>query len=200
MAQRTEWVPHLLTFQEQGLQRDDPPENHHHIYPGPESIQMLLTQGDPPICPSWHPRPPRAPPQHPWETKRLGGRRGRMATQRHQRPRPLRRRHSTLPPIPGQSIPPDGHARHYHHHRGHERHPHPSKSRRAGHTPGPCSPRHHRNAAARGPDGQSRRPTIPLPPPIGGRPLPHQCMLWQPHHYHSGEDLIRAPPAGTQGP
>ena len=26
MAQGAEWVPHLLTFQEQGLQRDDPPE------------------------------------------------------------------------------------------------------------------------------------------------------------------------------
>ena len=26
MAQGTEWVPHLLTFQERGLQRDDPPE------------------------------------------------------------------------------------------------------------------------------------------------------------------------------
>ena len=26
MAQGRGWVPHLLTFQEQGLQRDDPPE------------------------------------------------------------------------------------------------------------------------------------------------------------------------------
>ena len=26
MAQRTEWVPHHLTFQDQGLQRDDPPQ------------------------------------------------------------------------------------------------------------------------------------------------------------------------------
>ena len=26
MAQGPEWVPHLLAFQEQGLQRDDPPE------------------------------------------------------------------------------------------------------------------------------------------------------------------------------
>ena len=26
MAQETDWVPHLLTFQEQGLHRDDPPE------------------------------------------------------------------------------------------------------------------------------------------------------------------------------
>ena len=34
-----------------------------------------------------------------------------MATQRHQRPRPLRRRHGTLPPSPGRGIPPDGHAR-----------------------------------------------------------------------------------------
>ena len=26
MAQGAEWFPHRLTFQEQGLQRDDPPE------------------------------------------------------------------------------------------------------------------------------------------------------------------------------
>ena len=26
MAHGTQWVPHFLTFQEQGLQRDDPPE------------------------------------------------------------------------------------------------------------------------------------------------------------------------------
>ena len=26
MTQGAEWVPHLLTFQEQGLQRDDPPD------------------------------------------------------------------------------------------------------------------------------------------------------------------------------
>ena len=26
MAQGMEWVPHLLTFKEQGLQRNDPPE------------------------------------------------------------------------------------------------------------------------------------------------------------------------------
>ena len=94
-----------------------PPGNHPHIYPGPESVQMLLAQGDPPVRPSRHPRPPRPPPQHPRETRRLRGRRGRMATQRHQRPRPLRRRHGTLPPSPSRSIPPDGHACPQNHHR-----------------------------------------------------------------------------------
>ena len=111
-----------------------PSRTHHHIYPGPESVQMLIAQGDPPICPSRHPRQPGPPPQHPREAKRLQGRRGRMATQRHQRPRHLRRRHGTLPPSPGPSIPPDGHARPNHHHRRHERRPHPGGTRRAGHT------------------------------------------------------------------
>ena len=61
-----------------------------HIYPGPESVQMLLAKGGPRIRPSRHPRPPRPPPQHPRKTRRLQDRRGWMATQRHQRPRPLR--------------------------------------------------------------------------------------------------------------
>ena len=137
-----------------------PSSNHPHIYPGPESVQMLLAQGDHPICPSRHPRPPRPPPQHARETKRLRGRQGRMATQRHQRPRPLQRCHGTLPPSPGRSIPPDGHARPNNHHRRHERRPHPGGRRRTGHTPGPCSPRHCRDAGARAPDGQPRRPTV----------------------------------------
>ena len=122
MAQGTEWVPHPLTFQEQGLRRDDPPEPTP-IYlhtPGPESVQMLLAQGDPPICPSLHPRPPRPPPEHPRKTKRPRGRLGRMTAQRHQRPRPLRRRHRTLPPSPGRSIPADGRTCPHHHHRQHE--------------------------------------------------------------------------------
>ena len=87
-----------------------------------------------------------------------------MTTQRHQRPRPLRRRHRTLSPCPGRGIPPDGHAHPHNHHRRHERRPHPGGPRGTGHTSGPCSPRHHRNAGARGPDGQPRRPSIPLPP------------------------------------
>ena len=94
-----------------------PPRNHPHVYPGPESVQMLLAQGDPPVRLNRHPRPPRPPPQHPREARRLQGRRGRMATQHHQRPRPLRRRRGTLPPSPGRGIPPDGHARPHNHHR-----------------------------------------------------------------------------------
>ena len=71
MAQGPGWVPHLLTFQEQGLQRDDPSRNHRDIYPGPESVQMLLAQGDPPVRPNRHPRPPRPPPQRPREARCL---------------------------------------------------------------------------------------------------------------------------------
>ena len=48
-----------------------PPRNHPHIYPGPESEQMLLAQGDPPIRPNRHPRPPRPPPQRPREVRCL---------------------------------------------------------------------------------------------------------------------------------
>ena len=177
-----------------------PPGNHPHVYPGPESVQMLLAQGDPPIRPNRHPRPPRPPPQRPREARCLRGRRGRMATQRHQHPRPLRRSHGTLPPGPGRGVPPNGHARPHSHHRRHERRPHPSGPRRTGHTPGPSSPRHHRNAGARGPNSQPRRPTIPLPPPNGCRPIPHRRMLWRPHHHHPSGGPIWTPPAGTHRP
>ena len=47
------------------------PRNHPHIYPGPESVQMLLAHGDPPIRPNRHPRPPRPPPQRPREARCL---------------------------------------------------------------------------------------------------------------------------------
>ena len=46
-----------------------PPRIHPHIYPGPESVQMLLAQGDPPIRPNR--RPPRPPPQRPREARCL---------------------------------------------------------------------------------------------------------------------------------
>ena len=48
-----------------------PPRNHPHIYPGPESVQMLLAQGDPPIRPNRHPRQPLPPPQRPREARCL---------------------------------------------------------------------------------------------------------------------------------
>ena len=123
-----------------------------------------------------------------------------MAPQRHQHPRPLRRSHGTLPPSPGRGIPPNGHARPHSHHRRHERRPHPSGPRGTGHTPGPSSPRHHRNAGARGPNSQPRRPTIPLPPPNGCRPIPHRRMLWRPHHHHPSGGPIWTTPAGTHRP
>ena len=176
------------------------PRNHPHIYPGPKSVQMLLAQGDPPVRPNRHQRPPGPPPQRPRKARCLRGRWGRMATQRHQHPRPLQRRHGTLLRSPGRGVPPDGHARPHNHHRRHERRPHPGGPRGTGHTPGRCSPRHHRNAGARGSDGQPRRPTIPLPRPNRCRPIPHRRMLWRQHHHHPGGGPIWTPPAGIHRP
>ena len=186
MAQGPGWVPHLLTFQEQGLQRDDPPEITAIYIPDQKAYKCY-----------WHRGPPCTPEPASTSTSSTTG---RMATQCHQRARPLQQRHGTLPPSPGRGIPPDGHARPHNHHRRHERRPHPGGPRGTGHTPEPCSLRHHRNAGARGPDGQPRRPTIPLPPPNRCCPLPHQRMLWRPHHHHPGGGPIWTPPAGTHRP
>ena len=49
-------------------------------------------------------------------------------------------------------------------------------------------------------DSEPRRPTIPPPPPNRSRPLPHQRMLWRPHHHHPGEGPIWTPSAGTPRP
>ena len=199
MAQWPGWAPHLLTFQEQGLQRDDPPETTPIYTPDQKAYKCYWHKGTPLYAQTGihvhlvH---------HPSVPGRLVSMRlpERKATQRHQRPRPSQRRHGTLPPSPGRGIPPDGHARPHSHHRRHERRPHPGGPRGTGHTPGPSSPRHHRNAGARGPDGQPRRPTIPLPPPNRCQPIPHRRMLWRPHHHHPGGGPIWTPPAGTQRP
>ena len=71
MAPGPGWVPHLLAFQEQDLQRDDPPEATPIYTPDRESVQMLLAQGDPPIRPNRHPHPPPPPPQRPREARCL---------------------------------------------------------------------------------------------------------------------------------
>ena len=66
-----------------------------------------------------------------------------------------------------------------------------------------ATPQHHavrdtiQNAGARAHDGQPRRPTIPLPPPNRCRPIPHRRILWRPHHHHPGGGPIWTPPAGT---
>ena len=47
MAQGPEWVPHLLAFQEQGLQRDDPPETTPIYTPDQKAYKCYLHKGTP---------------------------------------------------------------------------------------------------------------------------------------------------------
>ena len=47
MAQGPGWVPHLLTFQEQGLQRDDPPETTPIYTPDRKAYKCYLHKGTP---------------------------------------------------------------------------------------------------------------------------------------------------------
>ena len=125
MAQGREWVPHLLAFQEQGLQRDDRPETTPIYTPDQKAYKCNWHKGTPLYARTGiH--------VHLVHHLSIPGRLGvyevvgdALETQRHQRPRPLRRRHRTLPPSPGRGIPPDGHARLHNHHRRHERRPQP---------------------------------------------------------------------------
>ena len=47
MAQGPGWVPHLLTFQEQGLQRDDPPETTPIYTPDQKAYECYWHKGTP---------------------------------------------------------------------------------------------------------------------------------------------------------
>ena len=47
MAQGPEWVPHLLAFQEQGLQRDDPPETTPIYTPDQKAYKCYWHKGSP---------------------------------------------------------------------------------------------------------------------------------------------------------
>ena len=47
MAQGPGWVPHLLTFQEQGLQRDDPPETTRIYTPDQKAYKCYRHKGTP---------------------------------------------------------------------------------------------------------------------------------------------------------
>ena len=47
MAQGAEWVPHLPTFQEQGLQRDNPPETTPIYTPDQKASNATGTRGPP---------------------------------------------------------------------------------------------------------------------------------------------------------
>ena len=47
MAQGPGWVPHLLTFQEQGLQRDDPPETTPMYTPDQKAYKCYWHKGTP---------------------------------------------------------------------------------------------------------------------------------------------------------
>ena len=52
MAQRPEWVPHLLAFQEQGLQRDDPPETTPIYTPDQKAYKCYWHKGTPLYAPA----------------------------------------------------------------------------------------------------------------------------------------------------
>ena len=47
MAQGPEWVPHLLAFQEQGLQHDDPPETCPIYTPDQKAYKCYWHKGTP---------------------------------------------------------------------------------------------------------------------------------------------------------
>ena len=199
MAQGPGWVPHLLAFQEQGLQRDDPPETTPLYTPDRTAYKCYWHKGTPLYARTGihvhlvH---------HLSVPERLGvyevvGDGWQLnvinahvpfgdATEPFLQALAEAYRRMAMPP--------------HNHHRPHERRPHQGGPRRTRHTSGPCSPRHHRNAGARGSDGQPRRPTIPLPPPNRCRPIPHRHMLWRPHHHHPGGGPIWTPPAGTHRP
>ena len=63
--------------------------------------------------------------------------------------------------------------------------------------PGPPSLRHHGHAWAPRPNRLPGWPTISLPSPNGGRPLPHQRVVRRPHHRHPGRVPVRPAPAGA---
>ena len=71
MAQGPGWVPHLLTFQEQGLQRDDPPETTPIYTPDQKAYKCYWHKETPLYAQTGHPRPPRPPPQRPREARCL---------------------------------------------------------------------------------------------------------------------------------
>ena len=52
MAQGTDWVPHLLTFEEQGLQRDDPPEPTPIYNPDQRAYKCYWHKETPPYAPA----------------------------------------------------------------------------------------------------------------------------------------------------
>ena len=180
MAQGPGWVPHLLTFQEQGLQRDDPPETTPMYTPDQKAYKCYWHKGTPLYAQTGiH--------VHLVHHLSIPGRLGVYevvgdgwqlnvinthvpfgeATEPFLQA--LAEAYRQMAMLAPTVIIGDMNAA-------------PTPADRGGQaaTPGPSSPRHHRNAGARGPNSQPRRPTIPLPPPNGCRPIPHRRMLWRP--------------------
>ena len=71
MAQGPGWVPHLLTFQEQGLQRDNPPETTPIYTPDQKAYKCYWHKGTPLYAQAGIPVQPRPPPQRPREARCL---------------------------------------------------------------------------------------------------------------------------------
>ena len=200
MAQGPGWVPHLLAFQEQGLQRDDPPETTSIYTPDRKAYKCYWHKGTPLYARTGiH--------VHLVHHLSVPGRLGvyevvgdgwqlnvinahvPFGNAREPFLQALAEAYRQMAMLAPTIIIGDMNAA-------------PTPADRGGQaTPGgPCSPRYHRNAGARGPDGQPRRPIIPLPPPNRYRPNPHQRMLWRPDHHHPGGGPIWTPPAGTHRP
>ena len=200
MAQGLEWVPHLLAFQEQGLQCDYPPETTPIYTPDQKAYKCYWHKGTPLYARTGiH--------VHLVHHLTIAGRLGvyefvGAGWQLNVINAHVPFGHATEPFLQALAeayrqmamlaptiIIGDMNAA-----------PTPADRGGKGHSPGPCSPRHHRKPEAHGPDGQFRRPAIPLPPPSRCRPLPHRRMPWPPHHHHPGRGPIWAPPAGTHRP
>ena len=200
MAQGSGWVPHLLAFQEQGLQRDNPPETTPIYTPDRKAYKCYWHKGTPLYAQTGiHVRlvhhfsvPGRL---GVYEVVRDGWRPnvinahvpfGNAMEPSFQALAEAYRQMAMLAPtiiIGDMNVAP---------------------------TPadrgGQATPQdhtilqHHRNAGARGPDSQPRRPTIQLSPPNKCRPIPHRRMLWRPQHHHPGGGPIWTPPAWTHRP
>ena len=200
MAQGPGWVPHLLTLQEQGIQRDDPSETTPIYTPDQKAYKCYWHKGTPLYAQTGihvhlvhHLSVPGTLGVYEvvgdgWQLNVInthvpfGG-----ATEPFLQA--LAEAYRQMAMLAPTVIIGDMNAA-----------PTPADRRGTGHTPGPSSPRHNRNAGARGPDRQPRRPTIPLPPPNRCRPIPHRRMLWRPHHHHPGRGPIWTPSAGTHRP
>ena len=165
MAQGPGWVPHLLHLPGTRPTARRPPGNHPHVYPGPESVQNATgTRGTPLYAQTGihvhlvH---------HLSVPGRLGvyevvGDGWQLNVINTHVPfgeatepflQALAEAYRQMAMLAPTVIIGDMNAA-----------PTPARPRRTGHTPGPSSPRHHRNAGARGPDQPASKANHPTSP------------------------------------